>query len=157
MRRLVGRYVQAEHGIAIRSTLGRLIHSLKDPLRLGDDELMQQWARNQIYIGKVSYVDYATAPWSGLNMFWPFVHKRKSFAHEAEVRAVISGTVGGLDPTEDTAPGRLLVVSLETLIEQVSVSPVAEAWLFDLVKRISERYGLPAEVRQSELAAEPLY
>lgn len=37
----------------------------------------------------VTYVDYATKPVSFWNTFFPFVHKRLSFSHEHELRAII--------------------------------------------------------------------
>jgi hypothetical protein len=70
-------YLRTGEGIAIRSTFKRLCDSMAaDP--------------HVIYVGLVGYLDYDTTPIPEGNMFWPFVHKRLSFEHEREVRAVIA-------------------------------------------------------------------
>lgn len=42
----------------------------------------------QTYIGIVKYIDYKTQWMPEGNAFYPYVHKRKSFEHERELRAV---------------------------------------------------------------------
>jgi len=160
---LWGRYVHAEHGIAIRSTFGRLARSFGEPLPPPGERPTPPPpdALTPVYIGRVSYVDYAHAVWPPGNLFWPYVHKRLSFAHEAEVRALVmqfpKDESGGLDYEAEMAPGVLLAVDLAVLIEAIYVSPVAPEWLFVLVKRICQRYGVAADVKQSDLAATPIF
>ena len=69
-------YLKSNEGIAIRSTFGRLRDSLKDE-------------EHKIYIGKVQYIDYEKDKIPDDTSFSPFVHKRKSFEHEKELRAII--------------------------------------------------------------------
>lgn len=73
-------YLKNENGIAIQSTYKRLTESFND-------------SQNEIYIGKVKYIDYDK--WkipenSKLNAFIPFILKRESFEHEKELRALTS-------------------------------------------------------------------
>ena len=155
---LWGRYVRAEHGIAIRTTFGRLTRSFGEPYGPDPQEFDMDTA---VSVGLVNYVDYERAVWPSDNIFWPFVHKRRSFAHEAEVRAIVFEAQIGPDRSSDfnaeTPTGRLVAVDLNELIESIYVSPVAPDWLLDLVRRICARYELAAEVRQSALSAEPNY
>lgn len=69
------RYSGTQEGIAIRTDFRSLAESLVDD--------------RDIYIGQVSYIDYATDSILDDNLFRPFLNKRKSFEHEREVRALI--------------------------------------------------------------------
>lgn len=53
--------------------------------------------------------------------------------------------------------GVAVPVTLDTLIEVVHVSPAAEPWWVDVVRDVCLRYGISAEVRQSDLLRHPAY
>jgi hypothetical protein len=96
------------------------------------------------------------------NVFWPFLHKRKSFEHEKELRAIVwhprrEVKVEGekLEPVFEG--GVPVLVGLETLIENVFVSPTAPKWFQDLVKAVSLKYGLDRDPIRSDLARDPLF
>jgi hypothetical protein len=72
-------------GIAIRTTCERLTSSL-----LPSPE-------EPIYVGAVSYVDFDKGVIPEGSLFYPLLHKRSSFAHEREVRAVIQRLPKGGD------------------------------------------------------------
>jgi hypothetical protein len=99
------------------------------------------------------------------NALYPFVHKRKGFAHEQELRAVIvrhPKVEGMILPPDfftcDTVgEGIRVEVDLNTLIEAVRIAPGSPSWLTDLVSAICRRYDLHAEIRESALSQEPVY
>jgi len=62
-------YLKSNEGIAVRSTFNRLKVSFEAEKRV-------------IFIGKVQYIDYEKDWLPEGNALYPFVHKRKSFAHE---------------------------------------------------------------------------
>lgn len=70
-------YSSSNEGISIQSTFERLT------------ECFQKYTDHSIFIGKVEYIDYDKDWLPEGNLFYPFVHKRKSFEHEQEIRAVI--------------------------------------------------------------------
>jgi hypothetical protein len=112
-------------------------------------------------VGMVRYIDYRREALSGADLFQWIMHKRKSFAHEQEVRAVASlNTPDGKGGAEIRAQsdefGFYPKVDLEALIEAVRVHPLAEPWFIDLVGGIVERFGLNLSVRRSEMAIKPL-
>jgi hypothetical protein len=74
------------------------------------------------------------------------VHKRVSFEHEREVRAIIDSR----DPESDRI-GLTVPVDLATLIQRVHVAPTAPGWYEDVVRRAAKRYGLDAPVSRSDL------
>jgi hypothetical protein len=155
---LWGRYGSAENAIAIRTTFGRLAMSFGEPF-VSPNDLPSNVV--QVFIGRVSYVDYERARWPRGNSLWPFVHKRKSFEYEAEVRALITPVRvkpnGSLDFERKAPPSILIAVDIDVLVEAVVVSPLAPVWLFDLVTDVCKRYALNAPVLPSGMAASPLF
>jgi hypothetical protein len=133
--------------IAIRSTYRRLA------------ECLDASERERIYIGKVTYLDYKVdeIPWN--NWLYPYVHKRKSFEFENELRALFQQewlTPGGEEgqPRQPLPPGqpvKPVVIELDNLVEGVYVSPRAPTWTRELIKKIMDRYQRNWCVRQSDL------
>ncbi|HEX8676553.1 MAG TPA: hypothetical protein VF700_04995 [Segetibacter sp.] len=132
-------YTKSEEAICIQSTFTRL-HECVD---------------EKVFIGEVRYIDYERDLIYVTNAFYPFIHKRKFFAHEREVRAVIWQIPDyGELPIEG---GIWKQVELSELIENVYVAPTSPAWFRDLVEKMVERYSLNRPVRQSSLDEEPCY
>ena len=135
-------------GIAIKTDF----HSLKDSLTGGE----------HVFIGRVNYVDYDTTYIRENDPIAALMHKRKSFQHENEVRAVIyepyrSGgqiIVGGPDVYKT---GTYHQVDIPTLIREVIVPPYSEDWFTELVQTTAETYGLQVPVTRSSLAALPVW
>jgi len=142
-------YLKSNEGIAVKSTFNRLRSCFKDEKR-------------GIYIGKVQYIDYEKDWLPEGNLFYPFVHKRKSFEHEQELRAVIQEYCykegGDIDwsksPFED---GIYIQVDLNILMDKIYLAPTSPKWLFELIKSVSKRYELDKEVHQSTLDDVPAY
>ena len=85
--------------------------------------------------------------------------KRDSFAHEHEVRAVLTAWPGSQLPAgfHWKEAGAQLDVRIGELIEAVFVSPDSPKWFFEVVQELSSKYGLLAPVRQSSLASDVLF
>jgi hypothetical protein len=136
-------YGQRGSSIAIRATFARLRDSMAS-------------APGAIVIGAVRYIDYAKEHVSERNQFNPFLCKRRSYAHEQELRALHLH-----DPkAEEPAPlpaGLDIACDLETLIDTIFVSPGAPSWFREVVKSITERYGIAKPVFQSSLDNDPVY
>lgn len=156
-------YLKSTDGVAIQSTYRRLADCFN-----GYDE-------TSVFIGTVSYKDYqkeavplSTPENPYINMFYPFLHKRKSFAYEQELRAVITYNPSIIGKTYEDIPspkvkaeystfGLNVPIDLDVLVEQVFVSPTAEKWFEDLVKSAMDKFGLNKKVVKSSLADDPLY
>lgn len=128
-----------EH-IAIQTTMERL----RDSFVCEDD----------VFIGEVSYVDYEDTPISVENFLNFYVHKRRSFEHEQEVRAVVK-----VRPRDADLPrgGKYIPIDTEKLIDQVVIAPHADEWFSDLVHDLAKKYKLDSRVRASSLAITPLF
>jgi len=137
-------YLKSNEGIAIQSSFNRL----KNCFNPKDED-------NNIYIGKVKYVDYERDWISEQNALEPFINKRKSYDYEQELRAVIQKTViknGKFDTFKPSfEEGIDILVDLYLLIEKIYVAPTTSGWLFNLVKSVVVKYGLNKEVLRSSL------
>lgn len=120
-------------GVLIETTADRLIESLES---------------SDVELGKVQYIDFKTS-FSGFHdrIFW----KRKSLAHECEVRAITK-----MQFKEDSS-GLSRLIDVEKLCVSVIPSPFAEAWFPNLLKAIVTRYGYNIPVGRSELLCEPFF
>ena len=144
-------YLKSDEGIAIQSTYSRLESSF---LPSGE----------QIYAGVVKYIDYETEWMPEGNLFYPFVHKRQSFAHENELRCVLCRFPKGkvesdpLDFSQETiSEGVSVPVDLSLLIAKIFVAPESPSWLRRLVESVARKYAIDAPIIQSALASEPVY
>lgn len=140
-------YLSNTEGLAIQSTFKKLVDSFQN-------------AKESVYIGKVNYIDYESATIPDDNVFWPFVHKRKSFENENELRAVIQKIPSGstiIWPNEPIIPGYYIPTELEVLIEKIYISPTAPSWFKDIVKVTLEKFELQKEIQDSKLNERPVY
>lgn len=145
-------YGASGKGVAIKTNAARLKAALRGSLT--------------ILGGRVSYVDYDATYIPEGNVLYPYVHKRKSFAHESEYRLISLWFPKTLETNEhkvavqsepDTPPPFLREsVDLNKLIEAVYISPDAPSWAAGVVTDVVHKYAPAAPVRQSDLGADPV-
>lgn len=131
-------------GVAIQTTYGALKNAV-------DDE--------DVKIGRISYEDFDMAFMPEDSYGW---YKRKSFEHEREVRLLVEPDD---DTQEELAKGYkkghsytlTVQVDLETLIENVYVSPYAHQWFHNLVGREMKLNGLEKPVVYSKMNEQALF
>jgi len=138
-------YGHTAETVALRSTYTRLQNCLPENAQAG----------------VVQYIDYKREWQPEGNAFWPFVHKRKSFQHERELRALVQDLPfngGELEiGKQNQESGKTVPVNLRKLVERVYVSPAAPPWFVQLVGNVTERYGFAFAVQQSGLVKDPVY
>lgn len=132
--------------VAVRSTYKRLQVSLGGP--------------EPTYLGQVRYVDpdVDVVPWG--NTFSPFVHKRRAFSHERELRAVVTllpDSGGTLDLSTKSAPGVAIPVKLSSLVESVVIGPDQPAWYEDVVRSTVAAFAPDLSVERSRLDTDPIW
>jgi hypothetical protein len=138
-------YGHSENAIAVCSTYEKLRTAMER-------------AQEEIYLGAVRYISYEDDEIPLEHLLWPFIHKRRSFEHERELRALMVDerrAFAGKEPPPDG--GAWVKTPLAGLIDAVYVAPDAEPWVRELVERVSRRYGLDTPVRQSALDKDPLF
>ena len=141
-------YLKTDEGMAIQTTFRRLKESLKT-------------AREKIFAGMVNYIDYEKERFPVASNIHPFVHKRRSFAHEMELRAFywhatdMGAILGGAK--EPTETGFHIQTDLDTLIDAIFVAPTSPAWFRDLTEAVVRKYGLNKSVVRSNLDDGPVW
>jgi hypothetical protein len=133
-------YARGSYGLAIQTTYERLKRSF-DP------------ARKPVHIGKVIYYDEHTQQIPVHSSFAPFLWKRNIYKYENEVRccALISDAEKDdfLWEAQDKYSGVFVPVDMEMLIERIYISPYSPHWFRDLVERLTEQFGIHAEIVHS--------
>jgi len=138
-------YAKTNEAIAIRSSFFRLANELDD----------------KTYVGVVEYIDFDHDWVPEGNTFYPYVHKRRSFSHEQEVRALfVKWPIKDNRFDYEAVPpngGLEQRVNVQELVESVYVAPTCPSWFKVLVEKVCRRYGLSKPVVQSSLDAEPFF
>jgi hypothetical protein len=133
-------------GIAVQSTVKCLLNSLQNTterIRVG---LIEYGAPSDWRAYVNARPSMRTEPW--------FMWKRKSFAHEKELRAFVGDPLCGNALPEF---GVTVAVPLQTLIQSIVVAPTAPPWCGDLVRQVCDRYGLHVKVEDSNLDERSLW
>jgi hypothetical protein len=134
-------YVRQGVGVALRSTVGRLMDAV-------------ECAPREVRLSEVIYIDYESQRPPDDYPLARFIHKRKSFEHERELRAVLDADpkIGWRDVT-----AMVVGVDLATLITELRISPGAPLWFGSLVHSLALRFALEWPTRRSTLDDRPLY
>ena len=130
-------YARGTYGLAVQTTYERLKHCFDK-------------AKQPVFIGKVNYDDGCEAVLSD-DSLKPFLHKRKMYEYENEVRCCY---VMPEDSTfnwqaQDTNDGVFIDVNLDTLIERIYISPYSPKWIHDIVAGINEKFNIHKEIVHS--------
>lgn len=141
-------YSSAHGGIAIKTDFNAFVRSFNTGQ-----------SSETIHFGRVQYLDYATDLIPEDRLLSPYLHKRKSFEHEREVRAIVQDVPTGQIATlsQDADIGISYEVDLNRLVQEVIIDPFAPGWLYDLVNLIAIRYNLDAPIVKSSLANAPIW
>ena len=136
-------YLKSDEGLAIQSTISRLIESANK-------------SRETILIGKVRYIDYNNASFDDTNYFNQIIHKRESYKHEKELRAVIVKHARRQHYIEklygiEELYGIKTCYNMIDLIEKLYVAPGSPPWFSDLVSTIAKKYKITCEVSRRVL------
>lgn len=146
------KYHIRDSGVAIKTTMGHLKTCLPDT--------------PNIFIGKVDYDVEAVENENQIEvpedlsienlLHYLYFYKRKSFAYEQEVRAIIDITSISRHVTYES--GKHLEIDVKTLMgkdSEVIVSPHADEWITETVASIVERCGFQFTVNRSKILDPP--
>lgn len=134
-------YAKSTDAIAICTTFKKLHQLLPSVARLG----------------LVRYVNYKKAWIPEDRPLHRFMHKRLSFQHEHELRALID--LGAPEVPligQEVENGLKVPVDLNRLIKRVYVAPRSTSWFLELVARVCVRYGLNQRPVRSSLYDDPV-
>ena len=134
-------FVGGKNGVALKTTFSSLSKSFR--------------CTEPILIGRVSYKDYETDLISLQNVLFPFFHKRNSFSHEREVRALTTDLSPGA--TENYRVGGYFEVDLTTLIQEIRIAPDVDEWFVELIHSVAKQYAMDVPIGKSKLADRPIW
>lgn len=144
-------YAQTIEAVAVQTTFQRLADALP----------------TKVLMGQVRYINYEQDWLPEGNTYYAYTHKRHSFEHEREVRAIFSEWPTRSDANDghsvlDIASnnpdgGRLVPLNLQDVLENVYVAPTAPAWFSELVRSVLKRYELNFSVHSSSLDRRPVF
>jgi len=118
------------------------IQNLKRPRYDRGDEFIY-------YTADIDYEKDRIPSWNALS---PFLHKRKHFEHEREVRALT------VVPMKDSVKkGLFIPTNLNILIDKIYVSPFSEKSLIESIDRILSDHKISKELRNSALDTKPIF
>jgi hypothetical protein len=137
-------YTPHGESIAVRSTYEALCAALP---------------QQHCYVGCVQYIDYGADYIPIENMFNYIMHKRRSFAHERELRALTRTSPGQQPPFQvaDEGGGVIVPIRLGNVFDAVFVSPDSKPPFLEVVQGLTKVYGLDVPVRPSGVDAPPAY
>ena len=142
-------YAHGNEGVAIQSTVGRLKQALSN------------YPDFQISIGCVKYIDYNKEIIESDNLLNLFLHKRKSYKYEEELRALIWTMEEGKNYLSNNQyaniDGLAVKVNLDNLIDKIYIAPTAPTWIIDLLNSLLSKYGLTKPIVQSNLSEGEFY
>ena len=137
-------YFSSNEGVAIQSTYRRLQQSFCG-------------AKETINIGLVKYIDYETETFSTLNLDYWFMHKRRCFEHEHEVRCLARRYPEHWRNAPLIKEGVSIPVDLDVLIENVYVAPTSPSWFLDVVNATMDKFGRVKIAIKSPSADQPKF
>lgn len=148
-------YCGSGEGVAIQTTYQKLRDSITE---------------KNMHIGLISYINYENEKFPNLqgsyypvNLMHPFMHKRKAFEHEKEIRIIkpcwelIYDSLDAPNAKIERPPVMSFEVKLENLIESIFVHPLAPDWYFEIVKATTNRYFPNLRIQWSGMVGNPEY
>lgn len=148
-------YATKGAGIAVRTCYADLKESI-----------LEERLTDPMYFARVKYIDYETEGFDGpvvdSDGFSAFMYKRKSFAHEHELRIITTNRlytpVSGAGAEVQVVAGIRFSVDLKRLLRQIVIAPTVSTLFANSVQAVVSRFGLAtAIIRRSDLERSPIY
>lgn len=137
-------YANLKSGIAIKSSIGSLKKSFDQ-------------CTEDVFIGRIKYIDYKEAIVNFGNLFEIIVNKRKNFEQEMEVRAAVQFNENHekIKRGEPIEAGKYIPINPEMLIDEIYLPSSADPSFEELVKSVLEKYNLHKRIIVSSLFSDP--
>lgn len=141
-----GKYVQDKVGVVIQSTFKKL------------ESILSEYS--DVHISVIRYIDFDIETVPDGNFYHVFLHKRKQFTGDQELRAITHYKTDSNPVSEkelNSITGRSVKINLNELIEKIYVSPTSPRWFLELTKSLTTKFGITAHVKESSLSKKPDY
>jgi len=138
-------YASFNEGIMIKSTVEKLEKALEN-------------CSEDLFMGKVIYFDHETELYSNNGLIDTIMHKHKLYSYEDEIRLIhiLTDMEKGSQfdwNMESVKEGKYLKANLDTLIDEIIISPYASDYFVDLVSDIThQQYKIDKPVNKSRFS-----
>ena len=116
---------------------------------------LSEFFPSDVFLGLVNYIDFEKDSFSISNTFNPVMHKRRSFEHEKEVRAVISNSGKSTKDFEVnyevTEFGLTIPFDVNSTIDEIHLSPEAKPWFVQMIQETNAKLGITRPLIKSSL------
>lgn len=110
---------------------------------------------SDIYLGMVKYIDFEKDYFALDNIMNPTMHKRRSFEHEKEVRAMIQHFNEASEDYkldhEVTQFGLTIPFDINIAIDEIHLSPEAKPWFVKMIQETNTKLGITTPLKKSSL------
>jgi hypothetical protein len=141
-----GKYVRDDVGVVIQSTFKKF------------ESVFSEYS--DIHLGIIRYINFEIEETPKGNFYHDFLHKRKQFTGDQELRAITHYKTDSNPVSEEelnSITGRSVKINLNELIEKIYVSPTSPAWFLELTKSVTKKFGITAPVEESTISQKPDY
>jgi hypothetical protein len=142
---------RAEPAVAIVSNVGSLKRALHEY------RLQPNYGAEEIRVGAVRYIDYERDEMGDTSMLGIFLHKRREYGDEREVRALLSLRMASEFGVTIPKDGVEVCVDSAKLIHEVRAAPTASDTDIGGLAAIAHGAGVSCPVSRSTLAVSPRY
>jgi hypothetical protein len=151
-------HANADDSMAMWSIYGRSATAVAITTTVAQlrDTIQELHLPHHVSIARVRYVKHWRDPKLRINPYSNvFAYKVKAYDFEKEVRVIVDRFHDEFDATIEES-GMPIKVSLCKLLRSIVVAPEAAPWFLELVRGVTQKYGVKAPVRRSKLASAPL-
>lgn len=138
-------YGKSDASVAITTTVGRLRKEIAESPLLGTTNLCKVEYVKHWNDPKINIIPYSNV----------FRYKVIAYDFEREVRIIHDRFEQNFKRSEKEN-GMRLNVRLNNLLRSIVVSPSAQPWFIDLIKDVTERYGVTTPIKRSKLSLDPI-
>jgi hypothetical protein len=135
-------YSDAGKGIMIRSSVSSIKTSL-------------QYCAQEIRLSEVKYINYEKDLMLDGNTMYPLIHKHRGYSYEDEVRLLYEvKTERGWEydwSREEVSAGVFIPIDVDELIHDVVIGPYSPHWYLEMIRNLTQKYGLDKPVHKSVL------
>lgn len=136
-------YGGASQSVAVKSTFEKLVTTA---LRWKEEK--------EVLIYKVRYIDHFENPDMIIGGYTdPLQFKHKAYSYERELRIIVPRQHDGWEKNPDGI--RLPIGNLNNVIDSIVVAPEAEQWFYEIIRDVTQKYGVASPVCRSKLTYAP--
>tara|TARA_Y100000052_G_scaffold26871_1_gene32758 strand:- start:16447 stop:17154 length:708 start_codon:yes stop_codon:yes gene_type:complete len=136
-----GRYTKTNESVCIKSRYN----------------ILRQLLPHEAHIGRVQYIDFDKDLFPSKDFLEPFVHKRRFFEDEREIRAVIPFSNARKCKRWKSGEGYCVPVDLNKMIETIYLHPRSSETFVNMVEELVGDKGLEALILKSRMGKPPIH